>query len=64
MATITLVEEMIGREGQKTSLILNGKIIQRKVYYNKHDGLFVLIRGYKIFAYDFYTSDTIEVDFL
>ena len=59
---ITLIDSIIGNEGKKIEILYNGERIARRVYYSKHDGLFILINNKKLFAYDFRYSDTIYTD--
>lgn len=57
---IRCIDDMYGKEGQTIRLELNGRPITRKVRYNHTDGLFVVIRNYKIFEYDFRYRDIID----
>ena len=58
--TIKLLTPMV--EGLKAEFEVDGKTIARRVYYNSSCGTFVLIKGYKIFAYDFFTEDTFKLE--
>ena len=60
--SLRIIDDMIGNEGKKIALSYNGQIIYRRVYFSKSCGLYIRINNKMIFAYDFYKSDTIELD--
>lgn len=53
---IYLMESMQGNEGKKIEVIINtatgADAVLRRVYFNKHDGLFIWVRGRKYFEYE------------
>lgn len=58
---IRMITSMYGREGKYVRLLVDGKEIKRRVYYRSYCGLFVIVKGYAIFDYDFNDADEIEV---
>lgn len=54
---VSLINPMEGREGQSIRILVDGKETRRRVYYRTWCGLFILVKGYMVFAYDFYDKD-------
>ena len=59
---IKLLENMLGNEGNKILIEVDGKLTKRRVYYRSSCGLFILVNNTMIFAYDFFTNDTFTYD--
>lgn len=59
---IRLIDSMEGREGKSIRILVDGKEMRRRVYYRTYCGLFILVKGYMVFAYDFYSKDELELN--
>lgn len=59
---IKLLEGMMGCEGIKVHLFIDGKRAQRRVYYRTDCGLYIIVKNHMIFEYDFRNGNEIEVD--
>lgn len=59
---IKLLEPMMGREGDKISLIANGKQVSRRVYFRKDCGLYVVIDSKMFFEYELWVGEEVTID--
>lgn len=54
---VKLIDDMSGNEGKRIRIEINGKETTRRVKYNEHDGLYIIVDKTKLFEYEFKYSD-------